>query len=263
MAMRIGDSNELLSSSAGAICSSPHYCRLQMTHQRCSTPQKRGDYARLGLVRMLSRWSATIFIPRISLREDRIFFENFDFFDFLILNPMAGPLLLSAHLYGILIPFVAHHGRYEAPKLAQIWILDVVAATSLSPGFGPTEKEAWHLYRDVSVAVAVEWVGTGWDAGNGLSDWSDRYAGWMDGWMDGCCIRQGIIARGVMEATRTLPCLRGRQCYGPRAPRARARARAQPSAHIQQGQTSIAFLLIVVFYSYQDLTTIECTRPSP
>ncbi len=107
----------------------------------------------------------------------------FDVLTFSILNPMAGPPSLSAHPYGILIPVVAHQGRYEASKLAQTWILDVVAATSLSPGFRPTEKEAWHLHRDASVAVAVEWVGTEWDAGNGLSDWSDRYAGWIDGWM--------------------------------------------------------------------------------
>ncbi len=54
----------------------------------------------------------------------------------------------------------------------------VAAATSLSPRFGPTEKESL-----ASTCCLETWsyaVETGWDAGSGRSDWSDMYVGWMD-----------------------------------------------------------------------------------
>ena len=54
--------------------------------QQCSTPT-RGDYARLGLVRMPSRWSATIFVACISLRDRShsfLIFSIFSIFQFWI-----------------------------------------------------------------------------------------------------------------------------------------------------------------------------------
>ena len=69
------DRHKLSLNSAGAMFGSPHRIAAD-DHQYCSTPT-RGDYARLGLVRTPSRWSATIFMLAFRCAK----FWHFDIFD--------------------------------------------------------------------------------------------------------------------------------------------------------------------------------------
>ena len=84
-------------------------------------------------------------------------FKFFDFFDFSILNPGASYPSTTAHSFDILIPIVARHGPSEPPMLVFTSHSLVVATTSQSLPFGPTEKEIlgnpWH-----PTATALELV---------------------------------------------------------------------------------------------------------
>ncbi len=84
MAMRIGMATSHRQ-NLRAQCSAPRIASLQTTST--AQHQQRASYAIFGLVRMPSRWSATIFCLHFAARN---FFSKFRFFDFSILNPTAG-----------------------------------------------------------------------------------------------------------------------------------------------------------------------------
>ena len=110
-------------------------------HQRCSTPSTRGRLCQIGLVRMPSRWSATIFIACISLRDRSHSFSTFSIFStFRFWIPRQAihqhqliPLI-SRYIPSLMIDHPNHRGVYSQVNSF------VAIATSLSPIFGPAEK---------------------------------------------------------------------------------------------------------------------------
>ena len=106
--------------------------------QTNSTAQRRGQGASytFGLVRLPSRWSATVFIACILLPENHAVFNSLTFSN---LNSRTGYPSTSTYSFDILIHVVAYNGLSEATKLIQTWFPHVAVDTSLSPRFGPSE----------------------------------------------------------------------------------------------------------------------------
>ncbi len=82
-------------------------------HQRCSTPETRGDYAKLGLVQLPSRWNATIFCLYFAARNAHILF---DISTFSILDLTASYRSTSTHSFDIQTHIVAQYGLSDAPE---------------------------------------------------------------------------------------------------------------------------------------------------
>ncbi len=175
----IGDRNKLSPDFAGAMCSSPHRCRPPLLLNT--------DKGRLCQIRAspdAKQVERHHFYSHLAARRSHSF-RNFRFFQLFDSELHGRPSVNIDASFDIQIHIVAHHGRYEAPKLAQTWIPDVAVATSLSPRLDLRRKKLGIYIETQAWPYEVEWVGTGWDAGSGRSDWSDMYDGWMDGWMDG------------------------------------------------------------------------------
>ena len=82
---KIWDLHKLSPSSAGALFTSPlNTPDRAVDPQHCST-STRGDYARLGLVQLPSRWNATIFMLAFRCANTTCFFNIFRLFNFSIL----------------------------------------------------------------------------------------------------------------------------------------------------------------------------------
>ena len=131
--------------------------RAQCVAPRCRRPpallntDQGGDYARLWLVTLPSRWNDTVFIACISLRE--ISFQNFNFSTFRFSIPRQAmhqhrPILLISG------PQSSFNMAHLKPRsVYSQGISYIIVATSLSPRFGPTEKgslakslESWGNY---------------------------------------------------------------------------------------------------------------------
>ena len=135
MGMRIGNGHKLPPSPAGTMFGSPLQTTSIAQHRR-----QEGDYAILGLVMLPSRWNATIFVACKSLRDNHGLFRFFRFFDFSILDPPAGYPPTSTFSFDIQTSFVAQYGLFDAPDRVFTRHSYIIVATSLSPGFGPSEK---------------------------------------------------------------------------------------------------------------------------
>ena len=142
MGTRIGNGHKLPPSPAGAMFSSP----LQTTTSAAQHHRQEGDYARLGLVRLPSRWNATISYACFSLRETHLLF---DIRLFSIPNPRASYPPTPTHSFDIQTmsslnkTYLMHRSVYSQG------ISYIIVATSLSPRFGPSETgslaRAWNL----------------------------------------------------------------------------------------------------------------------
>ena len=124
--------------------------------QTTSTAQhrQRGDYALLGLVTLPSRWNATIFwlANRCAIITFFSIFRLFRLFDFSIFRFWIPRQAMHHHQLIPLIPgplssltktYLIHQSVFSQG------ISYIVVATSLLPGFGPSEKgslaRAWNL----------------------------------------------------------------------------------------------------------------------
>ena len=123
---------------ARAQCSAPSIA----VDDRCSTPT-RGDYARLGLVTLPSRWNATILMLAFRCAKNTCFFNFFDSFWLFQLFDSESygkqPINISSFI-DIRILIAARHGPSEAPKLIHTSIPHIAVATSLSPDFQLAEE---------------------------------------------------------------------------------------------------------------------------
>ena len=114
MAMRIGGIHKLSPSSAGAMFCSPHRRRRppllsintdkrQLCHIWLSSTAKQVERHHFLLL-------------AIRCAKITFFSKNFDFFNFSILNLMAGYPSISAYSFDIGTSIVAHHSLSDAPK---------------------------------------------------------------------------------------------------------------------------------------------------
>ena len=130
-----------------AQCSAPH---IAADHHRCRPPSLNTDKRRLCQIRaspdakQVERHHFFWLAYRCAIIT---FFSKFSTFS--ILDPPTGHPSTSTHSFNIQTHVVAHHSRSKSPKLNQIWISHVIDATSLSPRFGPSEKEAWQRAWDL------------------------------------------------------------------------------------------------------------------
>ncbi len=123
-----------------AQCSAP---RIAADDHYCSTSTlTKGDYARLGLVTLPSRWSATILL--LAFRWTKSFQILFEIFDYSIQDPMTCYPSRSTHSFDIQTHFVAYHGISEAPE--GVFTRDFLRRCRYIAVAQIQTKEAWHQY---------------------------------------------------------------------------------------------------------------------
>ena len=164
------DRNKLSPDFAGAMCCSPPQTTIAVDH-RCSTPT-RGRLCQIGASLVAKQVERHHFLlaNRCAILT---FFLTFRLFRFwtsrrAIHQHRLIPLTYR-HMSSLNMAHPMHRSMFS-PGISYI-----VVATSLLPGFGPSENGSLAKARNLGASKI------GWDAGNGRSDWSDRYAGWMDG----------------------------------------------------------------------------------
>ncbi len=209
--MRIGNRHEPSPNSAGAMCSSPY--RIAADHQHCST-QTRGDYARLGLVRMPSRWSATIFYSSHLAARRLHSLQNFDFptFRFRILwqaiHQHQRIPLRSRYISSLTMVDPKHRSLFRYGSLTSL------SLHRCRPDLDLRRKKLGTYMRLAS--VAVWWNGVEQDGMRAADGLIGRYVcrmdGWMDGWIGGydrgnedvAMLEGGIVLRCQLQGPR--PC---------------------------------------------------------
>ncbi len=114
MAMRIGDIHKLSPSSAGAMFCSPHH-RRRPPLLSINTDKRQLCHIWLSpTARQVERHHFLLLAIRCA--KITFFCKLFDFFNFSILNLMAGYPSTSAYSFDIGTSIVAHHSLSDAPK---------------------------------------------------------------------------------------------------------------------------------------------------